>query len=73
MKACIIGSHVCDKYALINFQIDSFVGDAIAFPIRFSDSGSVRLSTLDFESLLSKGSYVDITFSKKMNRYVVRF
>lgn len=73
MRCKIIGSYVAEKYALVNFGIGSFSGCGFAFPIKFTDSGLVRLPHDEFAKLLEVGSDVDISYSKKLNRYLVKF
>lgn len=78
MKCKIAFSDVGDKFARVNFmhpkdEGKNIVREAVAFPWRFHNSDKIALSACDFLNLLSPGSEADIVWSKKLQKYVVRF
>lgn len=73
MTCQVCGAAVFNKYALVNFSIEGFTGEAIAFPIKFTDVGSSLISANDFKNMLSNGKDINVLWSKKLNRYVVKF
>lgn len=78
MKCKIAFSDVGEKFARVNFvhPMDAgkkIVREAAAFPWRFTGNGKVAMTLSEFDKLLSPGCEVDIVWSKKLQKYVVRF
>lgn len=78
MKCEIALSDVGEKFARVNFvhpkdEGKKIVREAVAFPWRFSDGDKESISKIEFEQLLSPGREVNIIWSKKLTKYVVRF
>lgn len=67
----------CNKCTLVNFvsrsQPDLFYNVAVAFPCRFVDGERVPFDIDIMRESLYVGAECDVSFSKSLGSYVVRF